>query len=328
MKKEQADLQARKTNEIFDDLNLSKPIKSLENAVKLMIFNELSKGNQFDINKLKSKISRIINIEGSYQQNQNRVTIGTELECPEDFLDKEKRDILNLLDIPNKFELNNFDPLLWEVRPTFSYSHLIQTRILNELIKLGAVQLDENGKIPKGIYSLHINLGVLHKGGNEHDISIIKFNLQKDIEIFMKALNYAFTSPERIINRGVDRFYKVTKDDTEKPFLCRIESTATEFNEFTNITLKVAQNISTMLLTGANEHYSLPLDQNEKMLFNLWQELKTKLKMVFEKYGVNIISLERKHSEQTVKILKETDLKNEVLRILLTYNKKITKILE
>ncbi|MBI3632708.1 MAG: hypothetical protein HY226_00270 [Candidatus Vogelbacteria bacterium] len=116
-------------------------------VAKMHFYNVLRVGGITDeaMAREVSRINRLSEIEDLYSQPSNPLpTIGIEIEIPGQWLNYEKVEVLDRLKVPNRQELVG-GGYLWEVRPDFSYSPLVQSRYLQELVTMEALPL-ETGK--------------------------------------------------------------------------------------------------------------------------------------------------------------------------------------
>lgn len=260
-----------------------------------------------------------------YSQEGNPLsTIGIEIEILKRNLTPDKVAVLNELDIPNGEEMNS--DRIWEVRPEFSYSPWIQSRIIQELAMMGALPLEgtdesRHKRIPKErVLSLHINLGWPR-------VITYKISHCHIIETLSDTLNYAFTSTKRI--RQLKVFpYNLKNSGKNSEVFFRLELKAPEFRDYPSYRmLAETQKLSAMLFSYIKKAENLPLSQTEKKLADLWLNFSGEVSEKFKKYGIEPGELDKKPKE-VIRILENSDLKQKSREIFGRYARRVGEILK
>lgn len=340
------------TEIIFDRLDLPNLNASVVSVAKLWIFNQLRiNQDKSKISEVADKINNMAEVERECENNPLLPTIGIEIECEKDMLTPEKVAALNALMIPNYEEGH-----LWEVNPNFSYSALVQSRYLQELVKMGAVLTEkkEDGKafIPSDhLLSLHINLGVPaqmeYKGED-------KYRYKKSIYLFNDALNYAFTSSQRMQGRktaiSVDfpdaieskkskyqkeqsagknqRKEKKRKYDNSYEFV-RMELRAFEFRDYkTYLMLESAQRLGAGLFSHIRSTNKEKLDEQEKKLARLWKLFEKDFLEIIRKKKIRVVNLVDKDSYAAADLVEEGSFRNECRELVYKYTRKAGEALD
>lgn len=221
--------QIAKTNLLMDSLKFDLDNRAIS-VVKFYLFNLVRQGELSSdcpqISKMYlDRAQRLLDIETAYKSDKMPLqTIGIEIEMPTE--DKQAQDqfsrLLNNLGIPNKPETVNDhnERSLLEVMADYSYSPLVQMRMLEELAKLGVLPLNrdfENNSIGKvdadDHMSLHLNFGIPSELVKplQNDPTIIDAK-----DLLIDILTYANVSPGRIMNRKTLYSVQIKVDATQE----------------------------------------------------------------------------------------------------------------
>lgn len=298
-------------------------------AINLHLFNFFKNHpelNEKEMNKEMNKCQRWSEMEKEYGKENNPLpTIGIEMEILKRNLTPDKVAVLDELDIPNGEEANS--DRIWEVRPKFSYSPWIQSRIIQELAIMGALPLEETGegqhkRIPKErVLSFHINLG--------WPIRTYKISHCHNIEILSDILNYAFTSTKRLRQLKVDPYNlkqsKKSGGGKNRETFFRLELKAPEFRNYPSYRmLAETQKIGAMLFSYIKKTENLPLSHAEQKLADLWFNFSGEVIEKFKEYEIEPGTLNDK-PEKVIKILENSDLKQKSREFFGRYARKIEK---
>lgn len=295
-------------------------------AINLHLFNffkDHPEPSEKEFNKEINKCRRWSEREKEFSREGNPLpTIGIEIEILKRNLTPDKVAALNELNIPNGEEANSNK--IWEVRPEFSYSPWIQSRIIQELAKMGALPLEKTGesrhkRIPKErILSLHINLGW------PKEITYKEIHCPI-IEILSDILNYAFTSTKRIRQRKVDPWnLKKGKRSRKDEGFSRLELKAPEFRDYPSYRmLAETQKLGVMLFSYIKKAENLPLSPAEKKLVDLWASFNSEVSEKFKEYGIEPGALNDK-PEEAIRVLENSGLKQESREISSRYARKVS----
>ncbi len=329
---------------------------TVRQVARLMVFNALS-FDKAGLVRTKERIIKLCKDEQEYSEQNILPTVGIEVECFNEFLTKEKAAILHRLGISNYVEPQHpSDPPLWEVNPDFSYSPWVQARYLQELVKFGVVPTEkdvDNSEFmsPDYIHSLHVNLGVPPEIpeveiGDCELVSYDEWSKHKDDneKIFSDIFTYAFASAKRIANRKTlnsiqivgarakktkkHKEYEISQFDNSAPR--RLEYRANEFRDYpTFVLLAESQAFAAALFAFKKIANGVEVDDKEKTLSVLWTEVRAELDGALEKNNIpEDYSLYDEDRNETVRLLYESDIKEDCRKIISKYYRKILKIIK
>lgn len=250
-------------------------------AVNLLVYNaiasndgELPTGENLSV--LIRKIKYTDSTETRYRELGDYIpTIGVEAEIPTAF-----RDSVNISNILiglgisyTSYEIVDNDGYpVDEIRPSYSYSALTQGRILQECVKLGIKNVQEEHKET----SLHVNLGF--------DFYQKNFMKRKDsnVKIFTAAIAFAFVTPDRISKKKSRYMFDIKGGHIGGRNPHRLEVKMTEFdNETTFRMLNEVQLIASSLFADFKVNHSLNKNNDEKRL---------ELSKVFDKFKTSVLN--------------------------------------
>lgn len=339
---------AREAEKIVHELDLNETVVSI---AKLYIFNQLRiDPDKTKMNEVLNKIKNMAEVEKEYENNQLLPTIGIKIECHQFMLNPAKIAALRALMIPNESEIDD----LWEVNPDFSYSSLIQSRYLQELVKMGAIKVEkkDDGKsfIPeRHLLSLHVNLSTPY---NKEDLK----KYEEKIYLLSDALNYAFTSSERICGRktvesvkykdateskksqdqkelfaskaGKKRKKEKEKDSNRSEFV-RLELRASEFRDYkTYLMLEGAQRIGAALFSYIKSVDKKEVNEQELKLARLWRSFEKDYLEVMKKNQIRATNLVDKYPYQAAELAGKTALKEDCRKVVYQYARRVGEVLD
>lgn len=315
-------------------------------AIKLHLYNFFKQHPEASENELAREINRCkrwSELEREYSEEENVLpTIGIEIEILKENLTPDKVAVLDELGIPNYEEPGS--ARIWEVNPDFSYSPWMQGRIIQELAAMGALPLEESvdGRHrrvpPQRILSLHINLGLPAGITNN-----IMQHHRHDIETLSDTLNYAFTSPGRLMRRLVAAHYPLRpgmkskkflkmvpaeiSGDNDEPF--RLELKAPEFRDYPSYRmLAETQRVSTVLFSHIKETEGLPLNAVEQKLAGLWHDFSGEVERQRSEYGLVSNAIGNDNRSQVEVVLNNSDLRKTSREIFSRYAREVEKIIK
>lgn len=260
-------------------------------AITFSLFNFLRLNPNASEEELKRELHKLqdmSNKESEYSNARNPLpTIGVEVEVPDWKLTQDKVAVLDILGIPNYAEVRDY---LWEVNPNYSYSAEVQSRILQELVKLDAIPIDaRTSKMRKDVLlSLHVNFGMPTGISTEE---LIKYRQQ--MTLLNDLVVYAFSSYQRILGRKFRTSYRFDHDaaSSEKSQrrpshpsrlssrIVRLELRAGEFRDYPTFRmLSESQRLVAMFVAYVKTRESIATTFSEACLADLWVD--------FEKEGL------------------------------------------
>ncbi|OGD73604.1 hypothetical protein A3K29_05805 [Candidatus Collierbacteria bacterium RIFOXYB2_FULL_46_14] len=276
---------------------------------------------------LANRLNRINVIEKRYRDGAILLpTVGNELEMQPVFDRARHRKILESLGISL---MNEQDDLL-EVNHGYSYSPSTQSRLLEELTKLGAIDLEENenGSLiisPENVLSLHLNFGI-----PQEIETVIESTGGTDIDVLVDGLVYAFVSPHRLRVRKSSGFsYSIKTTNvsrTEKSGGRRLEIKITEFKNFPTFRLnQESQELVGAMFADMKRANGVELSEKEVVMADLWQEFKKEVVDLRLKYDIPA-ALYNKSKEKAAKVAENENLRNDMRQVVDTYSRKIREI--
>lgn len=309
-------------------------------VTKFHLYNFLKQhpmASEEDFSKEVDRCRRYSEEEKEYSQEGNPLpTIGIEVEVPKKYLSKDKVAALNELGIPNCSEIEKTN--LWEVAPNFTYSPWVQGRMLQELAVMGALPLEDFGGGSKKInseelLSLHINLGL--PGG----LMAKPRARQDDLYILNDAMNYAFTSENRLAHRKTPvslfsrKMAKVSKKSGEasldnwSSLSTRLELRASEFRDCPSYRmLAEVQRLAAALFSFVKVKNDLSATEVEKKLAGVWLDFSNEARKEFEKHGLSPDVIDN-NPAQVIDILKSTDLRQKSRQIFSRYARRVGEVI-
>jgi hypothetical protein len=321
------------SSKTFDKIN-----QRVSSAAKLHIYNVMkdSPGGEISQKDI-DKIQRMSDIEKKYAEKKDLLpTIGIEIETPATSLSESTQQVLMELYIPN--DIGSTYPIkLWEVKPDYSHSPLVQSRILQELADMEAIPIDKKtGKLPRDARtSLHLNFGFLKM--NREEIDSIRGKYLQDIELLNDLLTYAFASPYRIQNRKTHNSYefKTSRDEDEMPFnregkssLIRLELRAGEFRDYPTFRLLAeAQALVGSMIADVKieENYigRQPTDAELKLAL-LWPKVKEEIRDYLKQYSLksNMVDID---PDEAARVMGITGFKEGCRKIISKYAKMVLR---
>jgi len=334
--------------------------RTVRPLARLMAYNGLEDASGRDGEKRAAERIAAIDInEKKYKENRYLPTEGVEIECHRDFLDRNLIETLNKLEINNREEEGYGDVRLWEVSPRFSYSPRVQSRYLEELVKLGAVPIDLDGKVDINyVHSLHINFGIpaeiysafsLNSASQTDSRYGIKEFYEKNLVNCSDVLSYAFTSTERVMNmkrQGMNDPLLVKGDDATMRSLktgelsrqmsfnynrpLRLEFRSGEFRDLPTFRLlSEAQNLTAMLFAYIKEGEGKVdgSDEKEVDLRILWERFEEEYEKILAGHGITDKNLIAENPDRLIKLMESTNIKKDCRSLIAAYSKKVIRLL-
>jgi hypothetical protein len=335
----------RQTEEMTGSLNLPEIIVPI---AKLYIFNRFQENpNQENLDRSIRMIEKLAEAEKKHENIEILPTVGIEIECHNEMMNGEKIASLNALGVSNCAEGIHF----WEINPNFSYSALVQSRYLQEIVRAGFIPLHPDGKNKKNIsndhlLSLHINLGIPVEIKNRKSFKKMEY-------ILSDALNYAFTSSNRIVFRKTNssvsfkdgeiskkikyseknsqekkKNWKKNEEDRLFEF-SRLELRASEFKDYrTYLMLESAQRIGAMLFSSVKANEKEKMSQQEIALAKLWKSFKIDYFEIMKKNNIRVMNAVDKDFEQAASFADKPELKKECRELIYKYSRAVGNLLE
>lgn len=202
-------------------------------------------------------------------------TVGIELEVPDGCAPG------NLRDLCNEIKLNAGRDLgeLYEFRPNFSYSAVVQARILHDLEKL--IILPEIQR-PDEYAPLHVNLGV------EVELMDDEEGLERESKCLSSLIALTFVSPERIGGGKwlpAHRFEDLEKGEKHKHAGLRLEIRTPSFERKSDYRMLFeVQALASAMFSFLRDNLGIKRGGKQMLLSTLWSEFKEEFEEFSEKH--------------------------------------------
>lgn len=281
-----------------------------------------NEGRKFLIEKL----TRLNKQEKLYMQNDVPLPpLGIEVEIPETSNRQMNEFVLQCFGVSHYDEGD-----LLEINKAYSYSGEIQSRVLEEVAKMGAIPLVPGekglGDIPREVpLSLHMNFGLPSELDNNDDL---EDDYLEDFQALVNWVTYAFTSPDRISKRKTRSSWYMRPGKTEasnKSGKQRLEIRVSEFKDFSSFRMiDEAQKLTGALFSYLKKMNGHKLSHKESRMSELWINFKRKVNQTMNNYSVRSMLFDR-DSDEAAEIASNEKLRSEMRQISRIQSKEITK---
>ncbi len=310
-------------------------------ALQLHYFNNLRLKNNGEETgselEEKRKLTNFIVAERFAERNPYLPTVGVEIEVPHKFkVDEPLFQATVDLGIPHSYNL------AWEFSVDYTYSSEMQCLLVKELIRGGFIETEEFGGQKNiagmGDFSLHVNIGIpLNLIDDFAQNERHQESFKKRADALVNAFSYAFSSPERIVNRKTSTRFRANevakiskknlnndgqsssdfkrRETSDELWYGRLEIRSLELRDATFYRLMPeAQLLASALFAACSPESTLAI---KKSLMDIWTSFEADVLAILDRYNLTLESIDMDYQRAEIAaLLTDTTLQKEFRELI------------